>query len=58
LRPGAAPFERYNEAMRSKTETAARRLVAEIHRATDGQPSHSKTIGASRLSTDATADLC
>jgi hypothetical protein len=24
--------------MPSKTETAARRLVAEIHRATDGQP--------------------
>jgi hypothetical protein len=24
--------------MRSKTETAARRLVADIHRATDGQP--------------------
>ena len=29
--------ERSNEAMPSKTETAARRLVAELYRATDGR---------------------
>ena len=40
--------------MPSKTETAARRLVAEIHRATDGQPMRS--CGLSETSRRAKAD--